>query len=200
MDQLVEDTKPNSLFTCVIPARGGSKRVKNKNKRLFNGIPLFDYALRAAINSKIFTMIIVSSNDRDILAHTYSYFSTQIVQPHKRPSVLCADNIPLKVAVRYCLQAYKAEELTYLLQPTNPFVTSKQIVEARDVFKKKDPNYLIGMNKGKDIGFHIFKKSWFLKEYDKDFYGTNWIPYEMDGIDIDTEEEWEEAERLFRER
>lgn len=198
--ELIEDTKPKPTLTCIIPARKGSKRIKHKNKRLLSGRPLFDYALKAAIDSEIFSLIIVSSNDTDILAHTYSYFDTQIVQPHKRPDTLCGDDVPIRVVVRYAIQAYDTHEVNCLLQPTNPLITARQIVKAYSIFREKAPDYLIGQCKGKDIGFHFFNKTAFLNEYDKEFYGTNWIPFEMEGIDIDTEEDWQEAERLMSER
>lgn len=196
-EELIEATRPKPLITCIIPARGGSKRIKHKNKRLMNGRSLVDYALKAAIDSKIFDLIIVSSDDTDILAHTYGYFDTQIVQPHKRPNTLCGDDVPIKVAVRYCIQAYLTHDTNFLIQPTNPLITPQQILNAYGVFKEKDPNYLIGMCNGKDIGFHIFKKSVFLSEYEMNFRGTNVLEHEMVGVDIDTEEDWEEAERLL---
>jgi len=59
---------------------------------------------------------------------------------------------------------------------------------------------VIGMCNGKDVGFHFLKTLSFLNEYDRDFYGTNWIPYEMEGVDIDTEEDWGQVERLLGER
>ena len=37
---------------CVVPARSGSKRVKNKNLRLLNGKPLIYYSIKSALNSK----------------------------------------------------------------------------------------------------------------------------------------------------
>jgi len=198
-EELIEATIPKPIITCVIPARGGSKRIKHKNKRLMNGRPLVDYALKAAIDSELFSLIIVSSDDKDILAHTYGYFNTQIVQPHKRPNTLCGDNIPLKVVVRYCLQAYQTHEDTCLIQPTNPLITAEQIKDAYMRFNNDRLNYLVGMCNGKDIGFHFFKKSSFLAEYDKDFYGTGWVPFEMKGVDIDTEEDWIIAEKLLKE-
>jgi len=168
-----------------------------------NGRPLVDYALKAAIDSGVFHLIIVSSNDMEVLEHTYSYFGTNVVQPHKRPDPLCGGDVPIKTVVRYVIQSYRAPDVMCLLQPTNPLITAKQIKDAYMRFQNDKPNYLIGMCKGKDIGFHFFQRDAFLREYeayDKDFFGTNWIPYEMEGVDIDTMEDWEEAERLIRER
>jgi len=51
---------------CFIAARGGSKGVKNKNTRLFLGKPLISYAIEQSIKSKIFSHVIVSTEDRRI--------------------------------------------------------------------------------------------------------------------------------------
>ncbi len=197
-DDLFEETKPKPF--CIIPARGGSKRIKNKNKKLLNGKPLVDYAIRAAIGSKVFGMIVVSSDDMDILEWTYQYFHDYSIHPNKRPDTLCGDDVPIKVIVRFLAVAYRVGDVICLLQPTNPLITAKQIRDAYKVFKDRKANYLIGMHKGKDIGFHFMKTVTFLKEYDKDFYGTDWIPYEMEGIDIDTMKDWERAEKIIKER
>ena len=51
---------------CIIPARGGSKRIKNKNILNFFGKPLIYYSIRAAINSKLFSRVIVSTDSLKI--------------------------------------------------------------------------------------------------------------------------------------
>lgn len=197
-EDLIAETKPKPF--CIIPARKGSKRIKGKNKRLLNGRPLVDYAIKAAIDSGVFGMTVVSSDDMDILEWTYQYFHDADIHPNKRPKSLCGDNVELKVVVRFLAMAYRVGDVICLLQPTNPLITAQQIRDAYNVFKERGANYLIGMYGGKDLGFHFLKTMMFLKEYDKNFYGTNWIPYEMNGIDIDTEEDWIEAERLINEQ
>ena len=47
---------------CVIPARGGSKRIKNKNIKSFLGKPMISYPIKAALKSKLFKKIIVSTD------------------------------------------------------------------------------------------------------------------------------------------
>ena len=44
---------------CIIPARSGSKRVKNKNIKLFNGKPIISYAIRFAKSTGLFKKIVV---------------------------------------------------------------------------------------------------------------------------------------------
>ena len=47
---------------CLIPARKGSKRIKNKNIKIFNGKPIIYYSIKAALKSKLFDKIIVTTD------------------------------------------------------------------------------------------------------------------------------------------
>ena len=51
---------------AIIPARGGSKRIKKKNIKLFFGRPMISYAIKNAIKSKLFDEVIVSTDDLEI--------------------------------------------------------------------------------------------------------------------------------------
>ena len=52
---------------CIIPARGGSKRIPRKNLKDFLGKPIIAYSIENAKKSKIFSKIYVSSDDKEIL-------------------------------------------------------------------------------------------------------------------------------------
>ena len=58
---------------CVIPARGGSKRFKNKNRKIFFGKPIISYTIESAIKSKCFDKILVTSDDQKILKIAEKY-------------------------------------------------------------------------------------------------------------------------------
>ena len=67
---------------AIIPARSGSKRIKNKNIKLFFGKPLIYYAITAAIKSDVFDKIIVSSDSKKILNIANKYgASTPFLRP-----------------------------------------------------------------------------------------------------------------------
>ena len=53
---------------AVIPARGGSKRIPRKNIRLFAGMPVMSYSIKAALESGCFDEVIVSTDDEGIAA------------------------------------------------------------------------------------------------------------------------------------
>ena len=62
-------TKP----VCIIPARGGSKGVPKKNIRLIAGKPLIYYTIKSALRSKIFSHVIVSTEDKKIASIAKKY-------------------------------------------------------------------------------------------------------------------------------
>ena len=51
---------------CIFPARGGSKRLKNKNIKNFLGKPIISYPIKAAKKSRLFSRIIVSTESKKI--------------------------------------------------------------------------------------------------------------------------------------
>ena len=58
---------------AIIPARGGSKRIKNKNSKFFFGAPIISYAIKLALKSKIFEVVLVTSNDKKIIKISKKY-------------------------------------------------------------------------------------------------------------------------------
>ena len=53
---------------CVIPARGGSKRIPRKNLRCFRGQPMIAWSIQAALSSGCFDQVVVSTDDYEIAA------------------------------------------------------------------------------------------------------------------------------------
>ena len=131
---------------CIIPARGGSKRVPRKNILPLNGIPLLAYSIRAAKNSGLFDKIILSSDDAEIIALGKS----EGVEIDIRPEHLAGDTATKVQVVKEYIERTNAvdqfETITALL-PTCPFRTSDHLKEAFSVFEKNKQNipYLIGV-------------------------------------------------------
>ena len=61
---------------CIIPARGGSKRIPRKNIKPFLGKPIIAYSIEAAINSKLFDVVMVSTDDIEIAEVALKYGAT----------------------------------------------------------------------------------------------------------------------------
>ncbi|ECO2886696.1 hypothetical protein FXK66_08250, partial [Campylobacter jejuni] len=60
------------MVIAVIPARSGSKGIKNKNLVLLNNQPLIYYTIKAALNSKCISKVLVSSDSEEILSYAKS--------------------------------------------------------------------------------------------------------------------------------
>lgn len=129
---------------CLIPARGGSKRIPRKNVLPLNGVPLLSYTIRAAKDSGAFDHIVVSSEDEEILALAKS----EGVETDQRPAELAADNATKVQVVReYLNRPGMRSEYRYItaLLPTCPFRTSKHLREAFDMLRNGNCPYLIGV-------------------------------------------------------
>ncbi|GAA4975993.1 acylneuraminate cytidylyltransferase family protein [Algibacter aquimarinus] len=116
----------------IIPARGGSKGVKNKNIRLIDGEPLINYAINTAKESKLLTNYIVTSDDEKILRVAKSSNCLY----HNRDLKNAQDDSPIESVVLEVLQFLKNEQydLIVLLQPTAPIRTGKDVDNVISMF------------------------------------------------------------------
>ena len=113
---------------AIIPARGGSKRLPGKNIQKINGKTLVEYAIEAAIESKVFSEIILTSDDRTTIELGYCYPEVNL---HLRPPSLSGDTCKLRTVARYLLELYEAKGIHYdcvaLIVPTSPLRTANDI-------------------------------------------------------------------------
>ena len=118
----------------LIPARGGSKRLPNKNILSLGGIPLIAHSiLYAQSNSTIIDDIYVSTDDEAIKEIALEYGAKVI----DRPKSLSGDFEPTVSALQHVLESLDYEvENVVLLQPTNPLREEKLLVNAFEVYEK----------------------------------------------------------------
>lgn len=106
----------------IIPARGGSKGIPDKNIRLLDSKPLIQYTAEIALQSKLLEKVILSSESVKIIEAAKS---VGIEVPFIRPEALSQDHTPTIEVVRHCLEFYKSQGIHYdavcLLQVTSPF-------------------------------------------------------------------------------
>lgn len=118
---------------AIIPARLGSKGLKNKNIKKICGKPLLVYTIEAALKSKQFSEIIVSS-DSDIYGKIVEDYDVKFI---KRSKALSKDNIPTFYVIKNILRNYYDIDYFVLLQPTSPLRRAKHIFNACQQFEKK---------------------------------------------------------------
>ena len=113
---------------CVIPARGGSKRIPRKNIRDFCGKPMIAWSIEAAQRSGLFEHIIVSTDDDEIVEVALSYGATV---PFKRPPELANDHAGttevIAHATRWALLQGWSLEAVCCLYATAPFVRAEDL-------------------------------------------------------------------------
>lgn len=116
----------------LIPARGGSKGIKNKNIINLAGRPLISYAIRALKKSRLVDKIICTTDSQQI-AKVAKKYGAEV--PFLRPAELAQDNSPVYPALVHAVK--KIEELQgywpdyiVMVQPTYPLVQAEQIDKA----------------------------------------------------------------------
>jgi CMP-N,N'-diacetyllegionaminic acid synthase len=117
----------------VIPARGGSKGIPNKNLAPLCGRPLLAYTADAVKASTRLTRTIVSTDD-DRIAECAKSLGLDV--PFMRPSSLAADDAPMLPVLQHAIEAMRADgfaaDIVVLLQPTSPLRRGEHIDAAID--------------------------------------------------------------------
>lgn len=116
----------NKKIIAIIPARAGSKGIKNKNIINVVGKPLIQYTIDEAKKSKYIDRIFLSTDSPEI-ARIGGKLGLKI--EHLRPEELASDTSPTIDSVKYSLEKLKNENFDYvmLLQPTQPLRTVEHI-------------------------------------------------------------------------
>lgn len=136
---------------AIIPARGGSKGLLNKNIRLFNGKPLIAYTIEEAKKSKYIDRVVVSTDSKNI-AEVGIEYGADI--PFFRPKDLAKDDSLAIDTYFYTIDRlmkernYNVKEFI-VLQPTSPLRTVCHINNAIKLFYDKDVDAVISVSKNK---------------------------------------------------
>lgn len=137
----------NNSVLAIILARGGSKRIKNKNIRLLNGKPLIYWTIDSAKHSKYIDRLIFSTDSKDIsdVANTLG-----VDVPFLRPRHLALDATTSESAMLHTVQwveKYEKKSYSYilLLQPTSPLRTTQHIDKALETLIGKKAHSLISV-------------------------------------------------------
>lgn len=131
---------------AIIPARSGSKGLKDKNIKLLSGKPLLAYTIEAARESGLFDEIMVSTDSQEY-ADTAKQWGANV--PFLRSNELSNDTASSWDAVKEVIERYKnlgtEFDTVALLQPTSPLRTSNDIIEGYNVIEVKEANFVVGV-------------------------------------------------------
>ena len=118
---------------AIIPARSGSKGLKNKNILNLCGKPLMAYSIEAAIKSNLFNRIILSTDSEEYGKIALEYGSEVLYRSKELSSDTASSFMVIKDVLDKVKDTY---DYFMLLQPTSPMRTSKHIIEAIELFDK----------------------------------------------------------------
>lgn len=194
---------------AVIPARGGSRRIPNKNMKLFHGKPIIQYSIDTAMASDIFDEIIVSTDSQEIR----DFVEKLGVKYQPRLSYMAQDEIGTQAVgasvLKLDAQMNKSRfDMVCIIYATAPMMTANDLARGmRALFDDPDCSYVYAAEEAPDnSGF----------AHAGQFYWCRSIPLlfgeELDGpstkviyidprrvCDINTPEDWERAEAMYLE-
>lgn len=170
---------------AVIPARGGSQRIPMKNIKMFHGKPIIAYSINAAIESKLFDRVIVSTDNQMIAA---------VAQQHGAEVIMRSEEMSLNDVGTQAVMAHvlKDIECEYAcgIYPTCPMLTANDL----------GLTFMHWVHSGKPFGYLDGQLYWGFRKFFLDA-----VPLEMGEhfmqkerfIDINTHADWERSEQMF---
>ncbi len=123
------------MNVALIPARGGSKRIPQKNIKFFCGKPIIAYSIETAFASKLFDKVIVSTDDNEI-AETAKDYGAEV--PFVRPANLSDDNTAINAVIIHGInwfldQGYKLNSVCCIFA-TAPLIQRDDLIKAHKIF------------------------------------------------------------------
>ena len=212
-------------MNCLIPAKGQSLRVPKKNTKLFLGTPIISRVIKTALKSLSFSNIDIFTNDPIVKGVVYNEKNMSVNVVHE--SNFLSEKRTLSDVVLDYLSIKKIEKgKLAILLPTSVFSDIESIRECVlkcdepcttllvNEIDKKALNCYVGnirfCDRYKNVisqhiptplvdsgQFYIIDVVQFLKEGCILGHKINPITLKQPSIDIDTQEDWEEAEKLF---
>ena len=162
----------NNRVVAIIPARGGSKRIPNKNIKLFAGQPIISYSIRVAQETGLFDRIIVSTDSLEIAAIAREYGAEV---PFRRPAELANDFAGTAEVVCHAIEWLAKEgmqpEFICCIYPTAPFIQASYLKQGYDKLVSSDATSVFSIT---TYPYPIYRS---LKITEKDHIKMIWPEY-----------------------
>ena len=133
---------------CVIPARGGSKRIPRKNIKRFAGKPMITFAIEAAQASGLFDHILISTDDEDI-AEIGRQWGAEV--PFMRPHELADDHTPTVPVMVHAIEAWESlgwnVDMLCCIYPCVPFIQVGDLVAGLNLLEGCDAKFSFPVTK-----------------------------------------------------
>lgn len=144
MNKQTPNTKHPAPKIAIIPARGGSKRIPRKNIKDFLGKPIIAYSIEAALNSKLFEEVMVSTDDEEIGEVSKKYgASVPFLRSEKTSDEFATTADVLAEVINEYKKNGKKFDYLCCLYPTALFVTQQKLKDSLDLLLKTNTDSLI---------------------------------------------------------
>lgn len=187
---------------AIIPARGGSRRIPGKNKRLFHGKPIIAYSIETAIASRLFDHVFVSTDDDEIADIAEQYGAQTII----RPAHMCEDSVGTQDVMRFVLSEVILPKVgdfneACCIYPTAPMVSVDDLKRGYSALYYRATAYAfsVGTEPLRDAGqFYWGYVESFTSGIKLISEDSTMVPIDECRVcDINTEEDWQRAERMY---
>jgi len=189
------------MNVCIIPARGGSRRIPKKNIQLFHGKPIITYSIETAKESGLFNLIIVSTDSQEIAEIAHSH-GTDL---HIRTDEMAKDEIGTQEVMKNVLDDAKITSgAACCIYPTAPLMSVNDLIRGSEALCYGsllfDYAFSVGTNPLSDAGqFYWGKVTAFLHDAPLIGENTAMIPISDDRVcDINTPDDFHRAEEMYK--
>lgn len=186
------------MNVCLIPAKGKSTRIPRKNIREFHGRPIIGYSIDTAFASRLFTHVIVSTEDEEISEIAQKCGADVLMRPEK----WTRDEFgPVDVA-RHSLSLIADCSMVCVLYATAPLLRVADLVRGWREVSREGVSFAISVGTYPflhDAAQFIWAKSWALTDRVGEFSETTvMVPIARErDCDINTLEDWSRAEEMY---
>ncbi len=153
-------------IVALVPMKGNSERVPNKNLRLMNGIPLYHYVVNSLLDSNCFSKIVINTDSEKIKSDVLKNFPEVVCLD--RPVDLQGDYVSMNKIIEYDMASIKANYY-FQTHSTNPLLKSNSIKNAIKKISEKSQEF--------DSMFSVTRLQ--TRLYDKNIVPVNHDPNEL---------------------
>jgi CMP-N-acetylneuraminic acid synthetase len=142
---------------CIIPARSGSKRIKNKNIILINKKPLIAHTIRILKKTNIFSRIIVTTDSEKIKKISISEGAEV---PFLRKNKLSGSKVTIQKTIQDCIKRLNSGNIKYhfCVFPTAILIEPNDLISAYNIIKKGNFNSVVAVTENKTFFRSFIKK------------------------------------------
>lgn len=125
-------------ITLLVPMKGNSERVPNKNLRLFDGKPLYHAIISELLKSKYINQIVINTDSDKIKEDCALFFPSVILVD--RPIEICGDFVPMNDVIEYDMKMIDSD-IYIQTHSTNPLLKHETLDEAIEKFLESSGKY-----------------------------------------------------------